>query len=113
MFLAPIKLPMLPENMPYYRGQRVIPPLAPTDEPSTNVKYCQSLFTQIATNNCQGLTHLSVTPVKFGEFDTVTPSIGHTALNLEFPCYTQQILGFSWAVYSFGGGHFARCQLYH
>ena len=67
MFLAPIKLPMLPENMPYYRGQRVIPPLAPTDEPSTNVKYCQSLFTQIATNDCQGLSHLSVTPIKFGE----------------------------------------------
>ena len=106
MFPAPIDLPILPENMPYYRGPRVIPPLAPTNEPSTNVNYCQSLFTQIVTNNCQDLLHLSVTPVKFGEFDTVTPSTRHAALNHEFPCYAQQILHYSWAVYSFGSGHF-------
>ena len=106
MFPAPIELPILPENMPYYRGPRVIPPLAPTNEPSTNVNYCQSLFTQIVTNNCQDLLHLSVTPVKFGEFDTVTPSTRHAALNHEFPCYAQQILHYSWAVYSFGSGHF-------
>ncbi len=30
----------------------------------------------------------------------------HAALNHEFPCYAQQILRYSWAVYSFGGGHF-------
>jgi hypothetical protein len=26
--------------------------------------------------------------------------------NNEFPCYAQQVLHFSWAVYSFHGGHF-------
>ncbi len=87
---------MLPENMLYYRGPRVIPPLASTNAPSTNVNYCQSLFTQIATNDCHGLSHLSVTPVKFGEFDTVSPSTRHAALNHEFLCYVQQIMRYSW-----------------
>jgi hypothetical protein len=59
------------------------------------------------TNNCNGLSHLSVTPVKFGDFDIVTPSDGQASTNHKFPCYTQQVLCYSWAVYSFGGGHFA------
>jgi hypothetical protein len=27
--------------------------------------------------------------------------------NDEFPCYVQQVLQFSWAVYCYNGGHFA------
>jgi hypothetical protein len=59
------------------------------------------------TQNCNGLSHLSVTPVKFGDFDTITPSDGHASTNHKFLCYVQQVLRYSWAVYSFGGGHFA------
>jgi hypothetical protein len=105
-FPVPIKLPMLPENMPYYQGPRVIPPSG-ASATTTDVNHCQSLLSTIMTNNCNGLSHLSVTSVKFGDFDTVTPLDGHASTNHEFPCYAQQVLRYSWAVYSFGGGHFA------
>ena len=59
------------------------------------------------THNSNGLCHLSVTPVTFGEFDTVTSLDGHASTNHKCPCYVQQVLHYSWAVYSFGGGHFA------
>ena len=103
---APIGLPVIPEKMPYYQGPRVLPP-SNTDKQTTNVHHCQSLFSQVMTHNSNGLCHLSIAPVTFGEFDTVTPSDGHASTNHEFPCYVQQVLSFSWAVYSFGGGHFA------
>ncbi len=105
-FLAPIKLPMLPENMPYYQGPRVIPPSGAAT-PTTDVNHCQSLLSTIMPNNCNGLSHLSVTPVKFGDFDTITPSDGHASTNPKFLCYAQQVLHYSWAVYSFSSGHFA------
>jgi hypothetical protein len=97
---------MLPENMPYYRGPRVVPPPS-ADEQTTDINHCQSLLTQVLTHSSNGLCHLSVNPITFGEFDTVTPSDGHASTNHEFRCYAQQVLRFSWAVYSFGGGHFA------
>jgi hypothetical protein len=105
-FPAPADLPMLPENMPYYRGPRVVPP-SPTDEPTTDTHHCQSRLSQVLVHNSNGLSHLSVNPVTFGEFGTVTPLDSHASTNHEFPCYAQQVLHFSWAVYSFGGGHFA------
>jgi hypothetical protein len=105
-YLAPTNLPMLPENMPYYRGSRVLPP-SNTDEQTADVHHWQSLFSQITTHNSNGLCHLSVTPVTFGKFDTVTPLDGNASTNHKFPCYAQQVMHFSWAVYSFGGGHFA------
>jgi hypothetical protein len=105
-FPAPTDLPTLPENMPYYRGPRVVSPPS-ADEQTTDVNHCQSLFTQVLTHESNGLCHLSVNPIKFGEFDTVTPSEGHASTNHEFSCYAQQVLRFSWAVYSFSGGHFA------
>jgi hypothetical protein len=37
----------------------------------------------------------------------VTPSTSRSLHNDEFPCYAMQVLRFSWAVYSFQGGHFA------
>jgi hypothetical protein len=105
-FPAPVYLPMLPENMPYYRGPRVVPP-SPTDKPTADTHHCQSLFSQVLAHDSNGLSHLSVNPVTFGEFSTVTLSDSHSLTNHEFPCYAQQVLCFSWAVYSFGGGHFA------
>jgi hypothetical protein len=44
---------------------------------------------------------------KLGDVDTLAPSDGHASTNYKFPCYAQQVLRHSWAVYSFGGGHFA------
>ena len=64
-------------------------------------------MSQVLTHNSNGISHLSVNPVTFGEFDIVTPSDRHVSTNHKFPCYAQQVLHFSWAVYSFGGGHFA------
>ena len=105
-FPAPVDLPMLPENMPYYRGPRVVPP-SPPDELNADNHYCQSLFSQVLMHNSNGMSHLSVNPITFGEFSTITPSDSHASTNHEFLCYAQQVLRFSWAVYSFGSGHFA------
>ena len=66
-FPAPTDLPMLPENMPYYRGPRVVPPPS-AEERTTDVNHCQPLFTQALTHESNGLCHLSVNPVTFGEF---------------------------------------------
>jgi hypothetical protein len=48
-------------------------------------------------------------PIKFGKFKkaTLPPAKARALLNDEFPYYAQQVLQFSWAVYSFHGGHFA------
>ncbi len=84
-FPAPTDLPMLPENMPYYCGPRVVPPPS-ADEQSTNINHCQLLFTQVMIHESNGPCHLSVNPVTFGEFDAITPSDGHASTNHEFPC---------------------------
>jgi hypothetical protein len=42
-----------------------------------------------------------------GNCGKVTPSNARLLHNDKFPCYAQQVLQFSWAVYSFQGGHFA------
>ena len=104
-FPTPVNLHLLPENMPYYRGPGVVPPS--TNEQTTDVHHCQSLFSQVMTHNSNGICHLSVNPVTLGKFGIVTPSDGHVLTNYQFPCDAQQVLRFSWAVYSFGGGHFA------
>jgi hypothetical protein len=102
---APSSLPMLPENMPYYRGPRTMPIQSPPDSP--NDVHCQAIISTLLVNNCHGLCHLSNTPIHFGEFEKVIPSLARSANNDEIPCYAQQVLQFNWAVYSFHGGHFA------
>jgi hypothetical protein len=57
--------------------------------------------------SCHGLCHPSNVPIQFGNYGKVTPSNAQLLHNDEFPCYDQQVLRFSWAVYSFQGGHFA------
>jgi hypothetical protein len=52
------------------------------------------------------LFHLANIPVVFGVFDDVTPASTHAALNNDIPAIAQRVLQFSWAIYSFGGGHF-------
>ena len=97
---------MLPRNMPYYRGPRI----APRDEtPPTDVEaaYCQNLLSAILDVDLGNGCHLSNHPVKFGDLDSsVTPVSAHASNNNDVPCLASQILHFSWAVYSFGGGHF-------
>jgi hypothetical protein len=103
---APTELPMLPQNMPYYRGPWVTtqPYL---NHPDADATYCQCLLSSIIQGNSGGMSHLSNVPVRFGDFDTVTPAGAHASTNHKIPCLAQQILQFSWTVYSFGGGHFA------
>jgi hypothetical protein len=126
-FSAPVTLPMKPENMSYYRGPWITnkidapacPPApacipAPTCTPAdpsaatrnADNSHCQSIFSAIIDNNCNGLCHLANVPVTFGDFDSVTPDSTHESLNHEIPAYAQRVLCFGWAVYSFGGGHF-------
>jgi hypothetical protein len=69
--------------------------------------YCQALISTITGSNGIGLTHLSHVSIWFGDFDTATPADAHFFTNHKIPSLTQQILQFSWAVFSFGGGHFA------
>jgi hypothetical protein len=101
----PTSFPMKPENMPYYRGPRIH---TPTDTGKcSDANHCHAIVSSVLVNNCHGLCHLSNIPVKFGDFGWVTPSTSRSLHNNEFPCYAMQVLQFSWAVYSFQGGHFA------
>jgi hypothetical protein len=58
-------------------------------------------------DNCHNLCHLSYIPVRFGDIGRVTLSTSHSLNNDKLPCYALQVLQFSWAVYSFQGGHLA------
>ncbi len=101
----PSSFPMKPENMPYYRGPRVITPN--DSDTSSDANHCQTIISMVLVDNCHGLCHLSSIPVKFGNFGRVALSTSRSLHNNEFPCYALQVLQFSWAVYSFQGGHFA------
>jgi hypothetical protein len=101
----PSSFSMKPENMPYYRGPRVITPS--DSDTSSNANHCQTIVSMVLINNCHRLCHLSNIPVKFGDFGRVTPSTSRSLNNIEFPCHALQILQFSWAVHLFQGGHFA------
>ncbi len=101
----PSSFPMKPENMPYYRGPRVFTPS--NSDTSSDANHCQTIVSTVLINNCHGLCHLSNIPVKFGNFGRVTLSTSQSLHNNEFPCYALQVLQFSWADYSFQGGHFA------
>jgi hypothetical protein len=107
----PTELPMRPENMPYYRGPRIVQPTPPT-APSADALHIQSLLTDIVLSNGLGNTALLNVPVRFGTFDSDFP--GHRTeacalLNSEIARYARQCLQFDWAVYSFSNGHF--CSL--
>jgi hypothetical protein len=97
---------MQPKNMPYYHGPRVTKQPDDTVD-TTDAAHCQAIVSALFIDNCCELYHLSNIPVTFGNFEKVTPQVAHALHNDEFPCYAQQILQFSWAVYSFHGGHVA------
>jgi hypothetical protein len=102
---APSSLPMLPGNMPYYRGPRTMPIQLPPD--SSDDAHFQAIISTLLVDNYHCLCHLSNTSFHFGEFEKVIPSLARSTNNDEIPCYAQQVLQFNWAVYSFHGGHFA------
>jgi hypothetical protein len=58
-------------------------------------------------DNSHGLCHLLNILVKFGDFGKVPPPTLRALHNNKFPCHAQQIIQFSWAMYSFHGGHIA------
>jgi len=91
-FPAPTNLPMLLESMPYYRGPRVVPPPS-ADEQSTDINHYQLLFTQVMTR--MRATDYATYPLTQSPSENSTPS--HHPMDMPH----------SWAVYSFGGGHFA------
>jgi hypothetical protein len=88
---APTELPLLPQNMSYYRGQRVTmrPNSTHWDADAT---YCQSLLSSVGQGDSGGMSHLSNIPVRVGDFDTVTPAGAHASTNHKIPCLAQQIL---------------------
>jgi hypothetical protein len=104
----PSSFPMQPKNMPYYRGPRVTTPPDNTVD-TTDAAHYQAIVSILLIDNCCGLCHLSNVPIEFGVFEKATLPTAKTRalLNDEFPYYAQQVLEFSWAVYSFHGGHFA------
>jgi hypothetical protein len=69
--------------------------------------YCHILISSVALTFGTGMDYLLNVPVRFGKFKTVTPLSAHLSTNNKFPCLAQQVLFFNWAVYSFGGRHFA------
>jgi hypothetical protein len=107
---------MKPENMPYYRGPRIVTKDAPPDSdgltapPSSadeaHHSHCLSILSAMVNHNCHGLSHLTNVPVRFGTFDSVVPATSNASLNHELPANANRILNFNWAVYLFGGGHF-------
>ncbi len=96
---------MQPENMPYYRGPRVTKQPDDTVD-TTDAAHCQAIASALFIDNCCGLCHLANIPITFGNFEKVTPQAACALHNDIFPCYAQQVLQFSWAMYSFHGGHF-------
>ena len=78
---------MLPENLPYYCGPRITSP-ADSSHQEANAAYCECLQTSITSgvNVNAGMSHLSHVPVRFGDFNTVTPASAHASTNHEIPC---------------------------
>ena len=103
---APTDLPMLPQNMPYYRGPRITTQVDSSNQ-KAETSYCECLLSSITSIGNASISPLSHVPVQFGYSDTVTPDNAHASLNHEIPCLAHNALRFSWAGYSFGGGHFA------
>jgi hypothetical protein len=102
----PSSFPMQPENMFYYcRPHDTKQPDDTVD--TTDAAHCGAIVSALFIDNCHELCHLANIPVTFGNFEKVTLQLACGLHNDEFPCYAQQVLQFSWAAYSFHGGHFS------
>jgi hypothetical protein len=103
----PINQPILPRNMPYYRGPRnkVDPPTLATD----NKEHQRLLAYSVLHSHFEESTHLSNRPVQLGNFgNLLPPNPGHGVwYNNEFPAYALFVSQINWSIYSFNSGHFA------
>jgi hypothetical protein len=97
--------PMKTKNMPYSRSRPHIIPSTHTADKS-DAANCQAIVFMVMIDNCHSLCHLSNISVQFSNFGKVTLPNAQPLHNDKFPCYAQQVLHFSWAVYSFQGGNF-------
>jgi hypothetical protein len=105
---------MRPKNKPYYRGPRLQDPSGSAASAETH--HIQSLIINIASSASCGHTHLSIIPIRFGEFTGAHPwprQAARTLLNLEFASYALQTQRFDWAVHFFLKGHFFSTILSH
>jgi len=110
----PTKLPMRPKNMPYYRGPRLQDPSGLAASADTH--HIQSLISNIVSSASCGHTHLSIVPIRFGEFTGAHPwprQAARTLLNSEFASYALQAQRFDWVVYFFSNRHFSLTILPH
>ncbi len=92
-FPSPTDLPILLQNMPYYRRPCIPSQVnSSVQDADADVAYCHTLFSVIIGSDGTGLTHLSHIPVWFGEFDTITLATSHASNNYNIPCFSQQVL---------------------
>ncbi len=111
---SPSKLPMEPENMPYFRGPRVNTPshyAATLDPPAdASKKHPSALQILYAAQSPKcGLQHLSNWPVSFGLFTSAacTTATGTRSLyNSDLTAAASMLARFDWAIYGFNSGHF-------
>ena len=100
-------LPMLPENMPYYRGPKIQSPVRGVTVEAIHV---QSLMATITTSASVNTDTLCIRPIQFGSFPDNAVSIRDTSksmYNSEFASYALQTSQFSWAIYNLSNGHFS------
>ncbi len=69
---------------------------------TTDAAHCQAIVSALFIDICCGFCQLANIP----DFEKVTPQAACALHNNKFPCYAQQVLQFSWAMYSFHRGHF-------
>lgn len=103
----PETLPMLPEQMPGFRGPRISKgePTAEFPEPEVDVT-AYALMSTIVFDDSNGHDCLSHVAISFGTFAS-TPSRKTAPLyNSNLPETALQILKMPWAVYGFNSGHF-------
>jgi hypothetical protein len=84
----PVKLPMKPEHMPYYRGSRIpvehCPSGTSTDNNTEDID-AKTLMTTIITQCNNGPTSLSIHPFNVGTFHTIPPARTRCNYTTEFP----------------------------
>jgi hypothetical protein len=102
---SPLDLPMLPKNMPYYRGPQIKHPVEPCADDIDH----QNTLAATAVNFTNVDSIISIRPVQFGTFANPAPVMPNERHNYnnEFPAFALSVMRINWTVYSFNSGHFA------
>jgi hypothetical protein len=104
---SPTYLPMLPENMPYYRGHCVRNDNGSSDATASTADVCAPPIC-----NETGLQHLAIWPVSFGlnpgiPLFTIDPMVrAQTLYNSDLTSAAGLLSCYDWAIYGFNSGHF-------